>query len=93
MGAYDGGILIKAKVYVTYKEGVLDPQGETIRRSLEVLGYKGIGRSKQGKYFEIELDWDHEVSDKMVEEISRRVLSNPVIESFRYKIEEDGPAS
>jgi phosphoribosylformylglycinamidine synthase len=82
--------LIKAKVYVTYKEGVLDPQGETVRRSLEVLGYKGIGRLRQGKYFELDLDWDPETGDKMVEEISRRVLSNPVIESFTYQIEKDG---
>ena len=85
--------MIKAKVYVTYKESVLDPQGETIRRSLEILGYKGIGRLRQGKYFELDLDWDSEAGDKMVEEISRRVLSNPVIESFTYRIEKDGAES
>ncbi len=82
--------MIKAKVFVTYKQSVLDPQGETIRRSLETLGYKGVERLRQGKYFEIDLDWDPEVGSKMVEEISRRVLSNPVIESFTFSIEENG---
>ena len=82
--------MIKAKVFVTYKQSVLDPQGETIRRSLETLGYKGVERLRQGKYFEIDLDWDTDTGSKMVEEISRRVLSNPVIESFTFKIEENG---
>lgn len=75
---------MKAKVVVTLKEGVLDPQGQTIHRSLKKMGHHQIAGVRQGKYFEIDLngDLDRETARKLVEEIARKVLSNPIIESF-----------
>jgi phosphoribosylformylglycinamidine synthase PurS subunit len=80
---------MKAKVYVTLKPGVLDPQGKAIQHSVELLGYDGIRDVRQGKYFEIALDGSLEESDarEMAERMAREVLSNPVIEDFRVEIE------
>ncbi len=80
---------MKAKVYVTLKPGVLDPQGKAIQHSVELLGFGGIADVRQGKYFEIALDGSlgqeqaHETATRM----AREVLSNPVIEDYRVEIE------
>lgn len=80
---------MKAKVYVTLKPGVLDPQGKAIQHSVSLLGYSGIADVRQGKYFEIALDSSlaeaeaREEADRM----AREVLSNPVIEDYRVEIE------
>jgi phosphoribosylformylglycinamidine synthase PurS subunit len=80
---------MKAKVYVTLKPGVLDPQGKAIQHSVEQLGFGGIEDIRQGKYFEIALD--ESVSDDdartTAERMARDVLSNPVIEDFRVEVE------
>jgi phosphoribosylformylglycinamidine synthase len=77
---------VKARVYVSLKPLVHDPQGETIRRGLETLGYAGVGSVRQGKFFEIELEAASPAEAQgLVEEIARRVLSNPVIESYRVE--------
>ena len=77
---------MKAKVHVTFKEGVLDPQGAAIRRALSKMGHQDVGGVRQGKYFEIEFE-DGEADDirRRTEEIARKVLSNPIIESFRIE--------
>jgi phosphoribosylformylglycinamidine synthase len=80
---------MKAKVYVTLKPGVLDPQGKAIQHAVELLGFGGIADVRQGKYFEIALD------DSLAEEQAREaatrmaaeVLSNPIIEDYRVEIE------
>ena len=72
---------MKARVYVTFKPSVLDPQGQTIRAALQGLGHKGIEDVRQGKFFEISY---HENED--IDAISREVLSNPVIEDYRIEI-------
>jgi len=72
---------LKAKVYVTFKPSVLDPQGQTIRAALQSLGHKGIEEVRQGKYFEITLN-----AQENLDEIAREVLSNPVIEDYRIEI-------
>ena len=79
---------MKAKVYVTLKPGVLDPQGKAIHHSVESLGYKNIGDIRQGKYFEIALDPTISESDARVsiERIAKDVLANPVIEDYRVEI-------
>ena len=81
---------MKAKVYVSLKPGVLDPQGKAIHHSVELLGYSGISDVRQGKYFEIALDGsvDNSQARDSVEKIAREVLSNPIIEDFRVEIEE-----
>lgn len=79
---------MKAKVYVTLKSGVLDPQGKAIHHSVELLGYSDIADIRQGKYFEIALDDDatEESARKEVEKIANDVLANPVIEDYRVEI-------
>ena len=71
---------MKARVYVTFKPSVLDPQGQTIRQTLNGLGHKGIDNVRQGKFFEIDLQPNEDL-----DAIARDVLSNPVIEDYRIE--------
>ena len=79
---------MKAKVYVTLKAGVLDPQGKAIQHSVGLLGYGGIEDVRQGKYFEIELDesLDQSRARETAERMAREVLANPVIEDYRVEL-------
>ena len=81
---------MKAFVYVSLKRSVLDPQGKTIQGALNKMGYKGLQDVRQGKYFEITLDGGLTRNDAEAEigKIAREVLTNPVIEEFRYSIED-----
>jgi phosphoribosylformylglycinamidine synthase len=78
---------MKARVYVTLKPSVLDPQGQTIRSALNNLGHKHVLSVRQGKYFELEIDRQisGQVAVKDLEEIARDVLSNGVIEDYRVE--------
>lgn len=80
---------MKAYVYVSLKKSVLDPQGKTIQGALAKMGYQGVADVRQGKYFEVTLDGqlDRQAAEKEVERIAREVLTNPVIEEFRYSFE------
>jgi len=80
---------VKAKVYVTLKPSVLDPQGKAIQHSVELLGFNAIADVRQGKYFEIELDdkLNEQSARESAERMAREVLSNPVIEDYRVEIE------
>ncbi len=75
---------MKAKVYVTLKPSVLDPQGKAIHHTTELLGFENVGDIRQGKYFEIALD--SSLSDakakETAEKIAKDVLANPVIEDY-----------
>ena len=78
---------MKAHVWVMLKSTVLDPQGQTIHHALSSLGYTKVEGVRQGKFFVLELDgMSREEAQKQVERISREVLTNPVIEEFRYEI-------
>ena len=79
---------MKAKVYVTLKQGVLDPQGKAIQHSVELLGFEGIADVRQGKYFEIALNssLDERSARESAERMAREVLSNPVIEDYRVEL-------
>ena len=81
---------MKAYVYVSLKKTVLDPQGKTIHGALKKMGHKAVGDVRQGKYFELTLDGglDRKAAEAEVERIAREVLTNPVIEEFRYRIED-----
>ena len=83
-------ICMKAKVYVTLKAGVLDPQGKAIRHSVELLGFSGIRDIRQGKYFEIAIESELNAEQARTEAVrmAHDVLSNPIIEDFRVEIEE-----
>jgi phosphoribosylformylglycinamidine synthase subunit PurS len=81
---------MKALVYVSLKKSVLDPQGKTIQGALQKLGYKGLEEVRQGKYFEISLDGGLTRADAELEiaRMAREVLTNPVIEEFRFTLED-----
>ncbi len=80
---------MKAKVYVTLKPSVLDPQGKAIHHSVELLGYEKIADIRQGKYFEISLDQSVSEAEarQSAERIAKDVLANPVIEDYRVEID------
>ena len=80
---------MKAKVYVTLKPSVLDPQGKAIHHSLESLGYNGILDVRQGKYFEIAYAEGATESEtrNSVKKIAKEILTNPIIEDYRVEIE------
>ena len=78
---------MKVRVYVSYKDAVLDPQGKTVKNALLSLGYDSVKDVRQGKYFQIEMD-DMPEADarKLLEEMADKILSNPVIEKFEVVI-------
>ncbi len=74
---------MKARVFVTLKGEVLDPQGAAIQKGCRALGYDAVRAVRQGKLFEIELDADDESKARqLLEELAEKLLSNPVIEDF-----------
>ena len=74
---------MKARVFVTLKPGVLDPQGKAIHHALEGLGFAGIAGVRAGKL--IELDLADETADAEIEAMCRKLLANTVIENFRIE--------
>lgn len=77
-----------ARVYVSMKPTVLDPQGQTICSALNGMGHRQIAAVRQGKYFEIGVTegTSRETAARMLDEVARDVLSNPVIEDYRVEI-------
>ena len=74
---------MKARVFVTLKPGVLDPQGKAIHHALEGLGFSGVNDVRAGKL--IELDLDEGVGEPEIEAMCRKLLANTVIENFRIE--------
>jgi phosphoribosylformylglycinamidine synthase subunit PurS len=78
---------MKARVLVTLKPSVFDPQGHAIVEALQSLGYGGVADVRQGKFFELDLDVANQAAaEKLAGEVADRVLANPVIESFRVEL-------
>lgn len=79
---------MKAKVYVTLKPSVLDPQGKAIHHSVELLGFDKIEDVRQGKYFEVQLaeGLSEAEASEVATQIAKDVLANPVIEDFRVEV-------
>jgi len=78
----------KAKVHITLKKSVLDPQGKTIQHALTSLGYDKLKEVRMGKYAELMLDADsQEEAEKQIEEMCERLLANPVIEDWTIEVE------
>jgi phosphoribosylformylglycinamidine synthase subunit PurS len=78
---------MKARVTVTLKSGVLDPQGKAIERALGGLGFDGVGAVRQGKIFDIELAGDDRAkAEADLKAMCERLLANTVIESYRFEI-------
>jgi len=81
---------MKAHVYVTLKTSVLDPQGQTIHNALRKIGFADVSAVRQGKYFELTLadGLSADAAKAQMERIAKEVLTNPVIEEYKYRIEE-----
>lgn len=79
---------MKAKVYVTLKPSVLDPQGKAIHHSVELMGFETIADVRQGKFFEIAISENLSESEAQteIEKIAKNVLANPVIEDYKVEI-------
>jgi phosphoribosylformylglycinamidine synthase len=79
---------MKAKIIVTPKKAVLDPQGKSVQNALAHMGYQGIGDVHVGKYLEIELSGgDAAAWRKQIDDACHKILSNPVIEDYHFEIE------
>ena len=80
--------VLQVKIFITPKNGVVDPQGTTIKGALESLGYQGIASIKLGKYIKMELNTKNRAeAERDIEEMCGKLLANPVIENYRYEIE------
>jgi phosphoribosylformylglycinamidine synthase PurS subunit len=78
---------MKVRILVSYKESVLDPQGQTVKNALLTLGYSSVKDVRQGKVFEIAFDGiSEEEASRAVPEIAGKVLANPIIEKFTWEI-------
>ncbi len=78
---------MKVRVLVSFKDSVLDPQGQTVKNALHTLGYDCVRDIRQGKVFEIELpDISHKEAADIVPEMADKVLANPIIEKFDWEI-------
>ncbi|CCF19603.1 Phosphoribosylformylglycinamidine synthetase, PurS component [Pseudorhizobium banfieldiae] len=80
--------MIKARVTVTLKNGVLDPQGKAIEGALASLGFQGVGHVRQGKVFDIELDdTDRAAAEASLRDMCERLLANTVIENYTIALD------
>jgi phosphoribosylformylglycinamidine synthase subunit PurS len=79
---------MRARVFVTLKPSVFDPQGRTIVDALQSLGYHNVADVRQGKYFELDLaTTERGQAEKLASDVADKVLANPVIESYRIEVD------
>lgn len=79
---------MKAKVYVTIKENVLDPQGNAVQGALHTMGFDEVGKVRIGKFLEVELDTaDRNFAEQRLIAMCEKLLANTVIEDYRYELE------
>ena len=79
---------MRARVFVTLKPSVFDPQGTTVTEALHTLGYAAVKDVRQGKYFELEIDAPSaDEARKVASEVSEQLLANPIIESYRVEVQ------
>jgi len=80
---------MRARVFVTLKPSVFDPQGTTVAEALHTMGYEAVKDVRQGKYFELDIDVaSADEARRIAAAVSDRLLANPVIESYRIEIDE-----
>jgi phosphoribosylformylglycinamidine synthase PurS subunit len=81
--------MIKATVYVTIKQGVLDPQGNAVQGALHSMGFQEVSKVRIGKYMEVQLDTlDPQEAEARLKEMCEKLLANTVIEDYRYELNE-----
>lgn len=81
---------MKVRILVSFKDSVLDPQGQTVKNALHTMGYDAVRDVRQGKVFELDLEGTtRKEAEALVPEIAHRVLANPIIEKFTWEILKD----
>lgn len=81
--------MLNAEIYITLKKTILDPQGETIKRALESMGYQGLKEVRIGKIVTLKLNRRYSRRlRQQIEEMCKNLLANPIIEDYRFKIKE-----
>lgn len=79
---------MRVKIYVTLKEGILDPQGKAVQHSLHTLGYRSVEDVRIGKYIEIRMsNISKDTIDAEIKDMCNKLLANPIIEDYRYEID------
>jgi phosphoribosylformylglycinamidine synthase subunit PurS len=79
---------MRVKIFVSLKNGVLDPQGKAIERSLHALGYGEVQDVRTGKYLEVNIETtSREAAESRIREMCEKLLANPVIEDYRFEID------
>jgi phosphoribosylformylglycinamidine synthase subunit PurS len=82
--------VLKAEVYITLKKTVADPQGLTIKHALDSLGYKSLEEVRMGKMITLKLNLkDKKEADEQINQMCKKLLANPIIEDYTFKIEEE----
>ena len=78
---------MKAKIYISYKDGILDPQGQTIGHALDSIGIKNINSVRMGKYIEIEFNGiSMDEASNITDESCRKLLANPNTETYKFEL-------
>jgi phosphoribosylformylglycinamidine synthase len=78
---------VKAKIHVTLKQGILDPQGKAIEHALDSLGFKNVGNVRVGKYMEVDVDEKDKVkAEAQVKAMCEKLLANTIVEEYRYEL-------
>jgi phosphoribosylformylglycinamidine synthase PurS subunit len=78
---------MRVRILVSFKDSVLDPQGQTVKNALHTMGYAAVKDVRQGKVFELDLEGvTRKEAEALVPEVARRVLANPIIEKFDWEI-------
>ena len=81
---------MKANIYISYKEGILDPQGKTIGQALDSIGIKKIRSVRMGKYIELEFNGlSQDAASKITDESCRKLLANPNTETYKFELVEE----
>ncbi|MFM7842243.1 MAG: phosphoribosylformylglycinamidine synthase subunit PurS [Nitrospira sp.] len=79
--------MVKAKIYVTLKSGILDPQGKAIEHALAALGFKNAGNVRMGKYLELDVnEKDKTKAEAEVKSMCEKLLANTIIEEYRFEL-------
>jgi phosphoribosylformylglycinamidine synthase subunit PurS len=85
---------MRIKIFISLKNGVLDPQGKAIERSLHTLGYAEVQGVRMGKYLELDMDApSRTAAERRIREMCDKLLANPGIEDYRFEIESDAPSA